>query len=217
MMLIYTLVFGVVFGASEPYFPVFIFMGLTMYTFFNRSVTMSVDLIRQRKEILTKIYVPKYILILVVLFWNGFKALLSLGIGIIMALFYQVHFSINVLWAIPTLLTLFLLTFGVSCFFMHMGVFVNDLTYITTILLQMLMYFSGIFYSVENCIPQPWGNILEKGNPVAFLIATFLNAVLYKTKPDLLVLGCWGIVSILLSVLGILLIYANENAYIKVV
>ena len=33
-MLIYTFIFGVVFDGSEPYFPIFIFIGLTMWDFF---------------------------------------------------------------------------------------------------------------------------------------------------------------------------------------
>ncbi len=41
-MLIYTMIFGVVFKAKEDYFPIFVFFGITMWSFFSRSRTASV-------------------------------------------------------------------------------------------------------------------------------------------------------------------------------
>ena len=38
-MLIYTFIFGYVFKAKEPYFTVFIFIGLSMWDFFNSMIT----------------------------------------------------------------------------------------------------------------------------------------------------------------------------------
>ena len=51
-MLIYAFIFGVVFNASEQYFPVFIFLGITAWDFFNRCLTQSVKLLKNNKSIL---------------------------------------------------------------------------------------------------------------------------------------------------------------------
>ena len=64
-MMIYAFIFGYVFHASEPYFPVFIFIGITMWDFFNKSMVQSVKLVRQNKAIVSKVYLPKYVLLLV--------------------------------------------------------------------------------------------------------------------------------------------------------
>ena len=75
MMIIYTIIFGIVFKASEDYFPIFIFTGITMWGFFSRSVNGSVDTVRRGKDIITKVYMPKYILLLTVShiqFWRGY-------------------------------------------------------------------------------------------------------------------------------------------------
>ena len=80
MMLIYTLIFGVVFHASEQYFPVFIFIGITMWGFFSRSVSGSVNTVRASRGIITKIYMPKYILLLSKMFVNGFKMMISFAV-----------------------------------------------------------------------------------------------------------------------------------------
>ena len=63
-MMIYIFIAAVVFKSSEPYFPVFIFIGLTVWDFFNKTVNASVKIVSNNRAIVTKIYIPKYILIL---------------------------------------------------------------------------------------------------------------------------------------------------------
>lgn len=217
MMLIYTMIFGVVFRASEQYFPVFIFIGITMWSFFSRSVSGSVDTVRAGKGIITKIYMPKYILLLSKMFVNGFKMMVSFGVVLGMMVVFRVSISWNILYAIPVLIVLFLFTFGVGTIMMHYGVYVSDLGYITGIVLSMLMYFTGTFYDVAKRIPKPYGELLVRLNPVAFLISSMREAMLYQTAPAVGLLVLWGAVSVILIALGAFTIYSNENAYVKMI
>ena len=72
-MLIYAFIFGVVFEAREQYFPAFIFIGITAWDFFNRCLTQSVKLLKNNKSIVTKVYIPKFILLISKMFFNGYK------------------------------------------------------------------------------------------------------------------------------------------------
>lgn len=216
-MLIYTLIFGVVFNASEQYFPVFIFVGITMWGFFSRSISGSVNMVRMNRAIITKVYMPKYILLFSKMLVNGFKMLVSFGIVILMMIVFGVAPTVNIIWAVPIFLILFLFTFGVGTIMMHYGVYVSDLSYITGIVLNMLMYLTGTFYSVAKRIPAPFGELLEKCNPVAFLISSMRNALLYGQAPDLMLMLVWTVASFVLIILGTLTIYNNENAYVKVI
>ena len=83
-MLIYAFIFGVVFEAREQYFPAFIFIGITAWDFFNRCLTQSVKLLKNNKSIVTKVYIPKFILLISKMFFNGYKMLFSFGIIVIM-------------------------------------------------------------------------------------------------------------------------------------
>lgn len=217
MMLIYAVMFGVVFHASEQYFPVFIFIGLTMWSFFSRCVTSSVNLIRSNRSIITKIYMPKFILLFSRMLVCGFKMMISFGVVGLMMIAFRVRPTANILYMIPILSVLFLFTFGLCNVFMHYGVYVNDLSYIVGIVLTMLMYLTGVFYNVEKRIPEPFGELLEKYNPVAFLIASARGALLYGQAPDWALMGMWLAVSFVLIVLGVATIYRNENAYVKVI
>ena len=63
-MLIYSFVVQIVFRSREDHFAVFVFIGLTAWDFFNRTITNSVKLVKSNKSTVTKIYIPKYSLIL---------------------------------------------------------------------------------------------------------------------------------------------------------
>lgn len=216
-MLIYTFIFGVVFHAAEPYFPVFIFIGLTMWEFFARTVTGSVNVVRGSREIITRIYMPKYILLLSRMFVNAFKMLVSFLVIFGMMVFFRVPFPRHIFGGIPVLAVLFLFSFGVGSIMMHYGVYVSDLSYITGIVLKMLMYLTGTFYSVAKRIPAPYGEMLEKYNPIAFLISSMRNTLLYGTAPSYRPLLLWGAASVGLILLGVFIVYSNENAYVKVI
>lgn len=215
-MLIYSYVFGTVFNVSEQYFPVYIFLGLAMWSFFNKTVQASVKMIRTNKPIIGKVYMPKYVLLYIKMLVNGFKMLVSFGIVVLMMLFYRIPISWNVLLAVPILLTLVTFTFGCSCFLMHWGVYVNDLSHAISILTKMLFYITGVFYNLEKRVPAI-GAALNHYNPMAFLLTAMRQSVIYRQTPDLWWLLLCFAVSLLLAILGVRKIYKEENSYIKAI
>lgn len=64
-MLVYTFVALVVFGKGEKYFPVYVFIGLSAWKFFEKTVKQSVTLVSSNRGIVLKVYIPKFLLIFV--------------------------------------------------------------------------------------------------------------------------------------------------------
>ena len=100
-MLIYTFVFGVVFKNNTPYFASFVFIGLTAWDFFNRMINGSVKLIINNRDLVTKVYIPKYILLLSKSFTYLFKMGISLLITFALMLYQGVPFTWHMLFIIP--------------------------------------------------------------------------------------------------------------------
>lgn len=215
-MLIYAFIFGYVFKAREPFFAVYIFVGLTLWTFFDKTIKSSVKIIKTNKSIVSKVYFPKYILLFTKIMVNGFKMVVSYGIIVVMILIFKVPFSWNMIYAIPILITLVLLTFGCSCFLLHFGVYVEDLSNIVSIISRMLFYLTGIFYNLETRIPE-YGALFNTYNPMAFLLSSMRSCLLYGESPNLIFLIAWFVVSLLLSVAGVRKIYKEENSYVKAI
>lgn len=215
-MVIYTVIFGYIFKSGEQYFPIYIFIGNTLWAFFSKTIATSVTMVRGNEMIIAKVYLPKYILLIIEMLVNAFKMLVSFGLTAIMMVIFQVPVSWKLVWVIPVLLTLFLVTFGFGTILMHCGVYVDDLARVINIALNMMMYFTGIFFSIESRVAEPLSSILGIGNPVAFLLTSTRQAVMYTTTPNLLIMMVWFGIALILSAYGIRLIYKNENNYVKI-
>ena len=109
-MLIYTFIFGYVYNSREQYFPIYIFSSLTLWNFFSKTVQSSVRMIKANKQIVSKVYFPKYILLLTKMWVNAFKMMISFAIVVGMLVVFRVPITWNAFFFIPILLTLGLFT-----------------------------------------------------------------------------------------------------------
>lgn len=220
-MLLYTFVFGIIFNSGKEYFPIFVFIGISVWDFFNRMLTASVVSVKNNKAIVSKVYIPKYMLILVKAYVNGFKMLVSFGIVFLMILVFRVPFTWNYLFLIPIVLTLFIFTFGVCTFLQHFGVYVDDLANVLKIFLRMMFYLTGIFYDLHERVGARFGmkiaNLVTELNPIAVMLASMRRVLLYGELPHYRWMIAWFLCGLALSWLGIRLIYKNENSYVKVI
>lgn len=216
-MLVYYFIFGNILKSSREYFLVFIYSALLMWNFFNKNVMYSIKAIRTNKGIITKVYVPKFILLFSNMILNGIKLGISLLILQVFMIFMKVPVNGTIIYFFISYIVLFLFTFGCGTICMHFGVFIDDLGYAIAILLNMMFFLSGIFYDIEATMTPPLGGIIARLNPTAFLINSMRNALLYQMVPDMVLMGCWFIVSVILCSIGVRIIYKYENSYVKVV
>ena len=202
MMLIYMFVVVVVFKSKEPNFPIFVFIGLTLWDFFSKTISQSTKLVKNNKNIINKVYLPKYILLVINTFVLLFKFLISFILIIIFMIIFKIYFTLKIFYFIPIFIVLFILTFGISLIIMHFGVYLIDLNNIINILLKFLFYFSGVFYNILTRVPSPYNKILISINPIASLINDSRNVLIYSKNPNFLSLSFWFIISIILCFIG---------------
>ena len=216
-MLIYSFIFGKLLNVGEEHFAVFIMFGLTLWDFFNRMVSGSVKLIINNRDLVTKVYIPKYILLLAKSFTYLFKMGISLMITIGLMLFQHVPFTWHLILFIPILIVLYVLSFGIGMILMNFGVTLNDLANLTNISLRMVFYLSGVFYNLNTRLKGKLRFFLLRANPVAFIMHQLRNAMLYGKMPSFEGLAVWFAIGIVLCVIGIHIIHKNENSYAKVI
>ena len=129
----------------------------------------------------------------------------------------RVPMTFNIIFALPILAALGLITFGIGCFLLHYGVFIEDLYNVVHIGLRLVFYMTGIFWNITTRLPAPYGEIICHVNPIAFLLSSMRDSILYGRTPNLPLLALWLAVGLLLSVIGVRKIYRNENSYVKVI
>lgn len=217
-MLIYTFISKVAFKARGEFFPVFVLVGLVNWGFFNWMMLGSIKIIKNNRAIVSKIYIPKYILLLKQSFVYCFKTSISYVLIMMLIIFLGVPVTLYMFWTLPLFLILYIICFGFSLFLMHLGVYIEDLFNLTTILLKLMFYLSGIFYNLKNIdMEQKYIDVLINLNPAAFMIEQFRTVLLEGHNPNILILCIWLLIGIVMSFIGIKLIQKYENTYAKVV
>lgn len=216
-MLVYIYISVVVFKRSEPFFPVFVFIGLLGWDFFHNMLISCVKILNNNKSIISKVYIPKYILVISKSFTLLFKSFVSLLLIILLMFIFKVPLTFNILYFIPIMFIFYILVLGLSFLIMHFGLFIEDLQNVLALFLRILFYFSGIFYNINTLIPNPYKGILTRVNPVTFFITEFRKVLLYGKTPSFKGIFVWGAISIFICFFSIKLIHKYENTYAKVI
>ena len=219
---VYWFLSQVIFGQRTRYYLVFVFVGLNMWDFFQKTILTNVKVVTNNSAIVTKIYIPKYMLVLI----EMMKYLTRMGIAFVLVfvlmLGYRVPLTWNVLYVIPIMMTLLLIVFGISCIVAHLGVYVEDLQNVASVGMRLLFYISGVFYEIApklqgmSHIPKMLAQIMIRCNPIAFLITECREVLIYGGSADLRLLSVWFLIGLGLSAFGIHLIYQYESDYVKV-
>ena len=173
---------------TKETYPLFIIIGRLIYSAFNNGTRASSSAIRNNSGMIKKVFVPKYLYPLSAVIYNFIIFLISLIVIIGVDIFCNVQLHLagkelllptwNLLYFIPSLALLFLLTYGVGLFLTVMNVFFRDIEYIWNVLLLIIMYMSAIFYDPTKILESQWFWVL-KYNPLYQIIqmcrASFMN------------------------------------------
>lgn len=217
LSLIYIFIVQVIFSSQIEYVGVFVLIGQTLWLFFDKNIRASVKVIKSNKSIISKVYIPKYILLMVKITTLLFKMSISSTLIVVLMFVYKVNITWNALYFFPIIVTLLLFVLGATSILAHYGVYTNDLVNVLNIILKFMFYLTGIFYSVTDRIPGIYGQILGYANPMAYFIGSLRGCLLYGIQPNLYIMASWFIISLIMCYTGLKLINKYENSYAKVV
>ena len=95
-MLIYVFMFGYVFKSKQQYFAIFVFIGITLWDFFNKCLVAECQGHQEPiNQSYPKVYIPKFILLVIRIGVNGFKMFISLLIIVAMLAIWRVPLTLQ--------------------------------------------------------------------------------------------------------------------------
>lgn len=149
MMTIMALVFSTLFKADLKSFAVFLFAGMIPWNFFNSVVTQSGTAYLSNEGLIKKIYVPKFIFPLAIVF----ALLIDSVLSFIALFFIIIILGGSLTWAalfIPiAFILLFFFALGIGLVMSIWTVFFRDLQHITIIAMQGLFFLSPVLYKKD--------------------------------------------------------------------
>ncbi len=198
-MLVMTLVFSTLFSRNIPNFPVYLLSGQVIFGFYNEATTAAMGAVIGGGSIIKKVYVPKYIFPVSKVFSGlvnfAFSFLAFLIVFVVTgAPFHGTFF----LLFIPVLYIL-IFSLGIGMLLSCMAVFFRDITYLYSVFMVALTYFTPLFYPV-SILPEPVLQMMGF-NPLYHFVEYFRSLTLYGTIP-----GVWeNMVCLSLSLFSLLL------------
>ena len=183
MLLVMKLVFENFFGRTVNHYTTYLFSGLLVFNWFAQSSSSGMRSLFGNAAIFTRVNVPKYLFLFSVNVQVLLNFLLTLLVFFIFCVIDHVQFTWRFLCLAYPIVTLQLFCVGVGMILSALFVFFRDIDYLWTVALQLLMYGSAIFYSVDKLSPDVM--VVFSVNPVYRHIAYFRQIVLAGSVPSL--------------------------------
>jgi len=202
MMIILTLVFSTLLRVGIENFPVFLLPALLAWRFFSVSTSMSLYSIIGNSPLVTKIYFPRWLLVLSSNLANLIGSSLEFAVLFPLLIFLGMKISYLVFLLPVTLVLEFILIIGVSFILAPLNVYYRDFNEIWNITLQIGFFLCPIIYSI-NLIPERYLSAYSL-NPMTRIIEAIRKILYYNALPtveDFLIILASGLFLLLIGYL----------------
>jgi lipopolysaccharide transport system permease protein len=189
-----TLVFRVYMRNETPNFSAYILAAYLPYMFFNQAVMDSAQSVLQSMAILKKVYFPREILPLAVICSNFIHLVLALVMffAYMLLVFAMDPRVFPIGWSalmlpIPLIIN-FALAAGMGLFISALNTFFEDVKYIVSVLMQLMLFACPVMYFSEQVFAASdkhgaWTYWLYHANPVAMLCTLYRKILVAPQDP----------------------------------
>ena len=182
MMSIMSVVFSTLFKADLKEFTIFLFAGMIPWNFLNAFVSQSTTSFIGNESLIKKIYLPKAIFPLSISIALLVDSLLSFVALFIILIILGSSISWALLFIPVAYLLLFFFAAGIGLIVSVATVFIRDLQYLISIVMQALFFLTPIFYRSESLAGKvKW---LIELNPIVPFIDLFRWPLTQASLPD---------------------------------
>ncbi|NCU30784.1 ABC transporter permease [Candidatus Saccharibacteria bacterium] len=196
-------------GDGVPHFPIYLLLGIVLWSFFAEMTSQSLTAITSRGDMIKKVRIKKWIIILS----SSISALISLMLNLVVVTVFmvinRVELTFNVLYFPLILIETYILALGISLILAAAYVKYRDISYVWEVILQADFYATPILYPL-TLIANPFYQKLVMINPMAqaiqdarYALVTQDTVTLSKLVSNDLIVIMPAVLSIVLLVLGI--------------
>lgn len=147
---IYFFVFTYLLGNDTPNFALFLFLGLIFWIYFAESASRGLNLIQSRSFILENIQINKVDIYISSLLSSTIGFAFNFTVYFVASLFFDIELGPQVIIFPFLFLNIALFILGVMIMLSVINIFFRDIIHIWNLLILSLMWFSGIFFKIDN-------------------------------------------------------------------
>ena len=182
MMLVQYFVFSTIFKSDVPNFAAYLIIGTVMFNFFSESCGMALTSILGNGNLITKVYMPKYIYPLTRVMSSVVNLVISLIPMVFVCVITGVEFQKSAVLALYFLACLIIFCLGLGLLLSTSMVFFRDTQFLWNVLSMMWMYATPIFYP-ETILPEEFKFVLQI-NPLYHFLKNARLCILNGISPE---------------------------------
>jgi lipopolysaccharide transport system permease protein len=183
-LLVFTLIFGVVLPLNIPNFPLFLFVGLLAWNWFQASLTEATGAIVDNRDLIRRPGFSTTILPVVPVTTNFIHYLIALPVLLLFLWLSRVPLSPLALMLPLVLAVQFVVTLSLAYVLAALHVSFRDVRYLLAVALLLGFYMTPVFYD-SAAIPAAFQPLYHL-NPLVTLIESYRDLLLYGNMPQ------WG-------------------------
>ena len=214
---VYAMIFPYILKQQQPYYLIFVCVGLIPWSFFTTTIIQSTNTIIGNANIVKKVYFPREILPLSVVLSGAINFL----IATIIILAFCIGGGKGITWHIiifPIILLLqMILQLAISFVLSAVTVYIRDIEHFVQIVLMLMFYATPIVYSTATLDASTKTAQFMKQiillNPMTAIIEGYRSIFYTQTLPDFKGIGIWYIISIALLFIGWLIFKKLQKGF----
>lgn len=212
---IFYLVFGIGLrgaGRTEN-FVEFLLIGIIIWRWFSTSVNSSTGAIMSNSNLVLRLDIDKWIFPATFILSNTFRFLIAFALLIVFLQFAGMPLNVNYFWLPVVLIVQLVLICGASFVIGSLVPLVPDFRNLTSHLIMLMFFMSGIFYDVDQ-MPEKFMWLFDI-NPMVHIIQANRAVMLHGQMPEWLPLMFVLVFGLLLVALGLKLMRSLNVVYAK--
>lgn len=203
-MATFYIVFAVIMKNSQPDFVPFLLVGLTIWQWFKSCVSHGGYAIWSNLNLIRQVKLPVAVFPSVQILADTVKFLYILALLLVILWCAGYPPNITYLALIPVLIVQLIFASAAAYLMAAAVPFVPDLRFVIEQFLQILMFLSGVVFSLDS-VPEPWRKIFML-NPIAELVDAARGILMHARWPDWAALTRVGLISLVFYAFGAFLI-----------
>lgn len=215
MMLVLYFVFANVFRFNQEHFALYILVGIIAWRFLANGTSTAMLSIVAKPSLVTKIYIPRHILVLSSTLSTFISSILEFCVLIPLLFIFGADITPYILFFPIAHAIFFFIVYGISLVLAALYVYYRDLNQIWEVVIQLGFFLAPICYPITIVPPQflPYYVL----NPVTILIETYRNFLIYGLPPGLRSMVYLVISAFLMMVIGKFVFNRLERRFAEVI
>lgn len=181
-MLVQYIVFSTMFKSSIQYYHIYLLIGVVTFNFFSEACNMCLMSIIGNTNLITKVYLPKYVYPLSKVLSSSVNFLISLIPLLLFVLITGLPIKRSFLLIIIPLLFLLVFSYGIGMLLASSMVFFRDTQFLWGVFSMLWMYATPLFYPVS--ILSEFMQKLIEFNPLYHFILCIRTCIINGVSPD---------------------------------